>query len=588
MPRSGSRVDPGLALAVGALLVFGAAFIASTRFDVHGQTYFTLFDDAMVSMTYARNLAAGHGLVWNAGGPAVEGYTNFLWTLWMAVLHVVGIAESNISLAVMISGLAVLVANLVVLWRIARVVSTSVTTARIAVLTASLCYPLLFWTLRGMEVGLMALVVNVAVLAALNPGGPGRVRPGLLIPLAMLPLIRPDGIVPAAIIAAFAGWTALRGGHARVAMTIVASPLLALLAHTGFRWWMYGDVLPNTYYLKVVGIPLIDRVSRGAATLWETIQSNLWLTFAMALLIRVDERVRLIASVVITQVCYSVWVGGDAWEQSHYANRYVAAVLPLAILLAARGVEQLLTPPRSIPRAIIAGVLGQILIVTAIIDGLAPQVFSPTTWTDAMALAGILLKATAGLWFLLVAATTAKSMVVPSLLRPGRMSATVTCALLVTLSGTFVGEWLDGEGLHIKDDARAARLGLELRADTSSDSSIGVVWAGAIPYFAQRQSIDFLGKSDVHVARVPPRRPFVPGHDKWDYDYSVGSERPDVIVQTWRATPADIRQFQSSGYERIGQDAFVRSGAPGLDVGKLTAAFAEFDRTAPANARPQR
>src|SRR5678816_2906350 len=101
--------------------------------------YFTLFDDAMVSMTYARNLAAGDGLVWNAGGPAVEGYTNFLWTLWMAVLHLAVAPESTISLFVMLSGLAVLVANVVVVWKLARLVSTSIVTARVAVLTASFC-----------------------------------------------------------------------------------------------------------------------------------------------------------------------------------------------------------------------------------------------------------------------------------------------------------------------------------------------------------------------------------------------------------------------------------------------------------------
>jgi hypothetical protein len=67
--------------------------------------------------------------------------------------------------------------------------------------------------------------------------------------------------------------------------------------------------------------------------------------------------------VLVTQVCYSVWVGGDAWEQSHYANRYVAVVLPLAVLLAARGVEQLFSG-RSIVRALIAGVVGLILFST--------------------------------------------------------------------------------------------------------------------------------------------------------------------------------------------------------------------------------
>ena len=41
-------------------------------------------DDAFISFCYAENLTHGLGLVYNAG-ERVEGYTNFLWTLWVAL-----------------------------------------------------------------------------------------------------------------------------------------------------------------------------------------------------------------------------------------------------------------------------------------------------------------------------------------------------------------------------------------------------------------------------------------------------------------------------------------------------------------------
>jgi len=41
-------------------------------------------DDAYISFRYARNLVNHLGLVYNAG-ERVEGYTNFLWTLWCAL-----------------------------------------------------------------------------------------------------------------------------------------------------------------------------------------------------------------------------------------------------------------------------------------------------------------------------------------------------------------------------------------------------------------------------------------------------------------------------------------------------------------------
>jgi hypothetical protein len=46
-------------------------------------------DDAYISFRFAENLANGHGLVYNIGEP-VEGYTNFLWTVLLALFHRLG------------------------------------------------------------------------------------------------------------------------------------------------------------------------------------------------------------------------------------------------------------------------------------------------------------------------------------------------------------------------------------------------------------------------------------------------------------------------------------------------------------------
>src|SRR5581483_3534311 len=73
------------------LLIFRSSFI------FHGTRYFVLFDDEMVSMRYANNLAHGLGLVWNPGGIRVEGFTNPLWTLYMTLYHFLPIPLSKIS-----------------------------------------------------------------------------------------------------------------------------------------------------------------------------------------------------------------------------------------------------------------------------------------------------------------------------------------------------------------------------------------------------------------------------------------------------------------------------------------------------------
>src|SRR4051812_4330652 len=82
--RRAARVSLGSAVAVS--LVVSGLLIWRSRFELNGGQYYGLFDDALISMRFARNLAGGQGLVWNVGQAPVEGYTNFLWTVWMAVL----------------------------------------------------------------------------------------------------------------------------------------------------------------------------------------------------------------------------------------------------------------------------------------------------------------------------------------------------------------------------------------------------------------------------------------------------------------------------------------------------------------------
>src|SRR5438105_6447555 len=108
------------------LLLFvanAASFIFQTSFVIKGERYFTLFDDEMVSMRYASNLAGGYGLVWNPGGQHVEGYTNPLWVLYMSAWHLLPIPLSKISLAIQLSGLVFLAANLYFVRKIAATLS---------------------------------------------------------------------------------------------------------------------------------------------------------------------------------------------------------------------------------------------------------------------------------------------------------------------------------------------------------------------------------------------------------------------------------------------------------------------------------
>ena len=58
-------VGVGGLVAVGCTILLVRHLVGSS-FDLAGQTFYCLFDDAMVSMRYALNVATGHGAVYFA------------------------------------------------------------------------------------------------------------------------------------------------------------------------------------------------------------------------------------------------------------------------------------------------------------------------------------------------------------------------------------------------------------------------------------------------------------------------------------------------------------------------------------------
>jgi len=81
---AGDPLPHALHLLLGLFLPL--ALLLANMWEVHKFTV----DDAYISFRYARNLADGHGLVYNPG-EYIEGYTNFLWTVILAAGMKIGI-----------------------------------------------------------------------------------------------------------------------------------------------------------------------------------------------------------------------------------------------------------------------------------------------------------------------------------------------------------------------------------------------------------------------------------------------------------------------------------------------------------------
>ena len=115
-----------------------------------------------------------------------------------------------------------------------------------------------------------------------------------------------------------------------------------------------------------------------------------------------------------------------------------------------------------------------------------------------------------------------------------------------------------------------------MRELTDPKARVAVTWAGALPYFADRESIDILGKNDPVIAHQPMRLTarglarwvaFHPGHLKWDYDHSIGRLQPDIITDLW-LNPEDALPYLRAGYvawndKNLG--FWLKRGSPHVD-----------------------
>ncbi len=480
-----------LGLIVLLQILYSAFFIARSSFVIAGERYFVLFDDAMISMRYARNLAAGFGPVWNPGGPRVEGITNPLWMLYMALVHLLPVPASKMSLPIQITGALLLTLNVLVVKRLADLLGrgSAFVSLTAAALTA-FYFPMNIWGLLGMEVSLVLLLVSVATLWALRCLQAGRFSPWPYLLLGVATLARLDALVILLVMGLFLALADAphRWRHlAAVALTVA----LFIGGQTLLRWWYYGDLLPNTYYLKMTGFPLPLRLSRGLYVSRLFLSGLGWplvLLGLLALLRRFERGLLLLLGMVVAQVAYSMYVGGDAWESWGGCNRFVGVVMPLFFVL-------------------LAASLGMF-------------------WRRAPLLA---------LLIVLVA---------------GYRFNTTTVSL---------HDWVLVENIpHMAPHSKLVRMSLLLRDTTGPDARVAVVTAGIVPYFAERDTLDLLGKNDPLIAHsaahlmpgMPPFIAFYPGHNKWDYAYSIGELQPDVVAQVW-AAPEEAAPYLASSYRTV-------------------------------------
>jgi arabinofuranosyltransferase len=480
--RRGRDVRRLLKALVLASCLFGATavVVASGRaawqgqFTIGGKPFSILFDDAMISMRYAHNLANGDGLVWNPG-ERVQGFTNLGWVLLMAVPHRLGVPLERASLAVQLFNVALHLAMILFVltapWRRGRWIAGAV-----ASLLVASDGSIVTWGLAGLETTCQSLLVTAALLPLLGDAPESDALSPAWAALATI--VRPDALLVYVVVLAISlvrSYRSERENRSR-RLLLAAASVAAVMALFVFQRAYYGEWLPNTYSLKATlgaaeltrglsyarlfafdeffGVPLL------AAPI--ACFGLRWLRFGPEQAMRVVA----VAALPVLWLGYVVSVGGDAFGD----GRFFVALIPTMALFAGE-----------------------------VVEGLVAVVAEPR----------------------------------PAQRLP-RFAATV--ALFVLAGGLLRHGWLGLASLPRMggpepSGVSSARIADALvRGGLPKHTLIGVFWAGVTPYFMPDYRFhDFLGKTERRIAHTRAH-PGPPGHNKWDYDYSLGQVKPDLIL----------------------------------------------------------
>jgi hypothetical protein len=162
-----------------------------------------------------------------------------------------------------------------------------------------------------------------------------------------------------------------------------------------------------------------------------------------------------------------------------------------------------------------------------------------------------------------------------------RAAPAILVLILLQANRGFWPQWLLRETpFDVHGNRIMVNIALALADVTTPDATLGVVRAGAVVFFSERLGIDFLGKNDPHVARLPPDLvgdpqdglPSLPGHNKYDLEYSIGRLRPTyVTLAAWGRQ--DMRTFVRAHYAVVtyrGIPLVLREGDPRVRWERVT------------------
>jgi arabinofuranosyltransferase len=356
-------------------------------------------------------------------------------------------------------------------------------------------YTLSYWSLMGMETGLAALFLAIGTYAALAKSD--RLSPlnhSLLFIVAGIGLYgtRPDAVIYFGVLAIYY----LGTNENRKSLMIIGSAVLfvavTIIAHLVFRIHYYGALIPNTALLKLYEFPLSFRMTNGLSFVIPFLK-----TASLLIILSVFSLVKQPSAhkyLLMILVLVSLVYQIYVGGDAWPYWRIMTPTMPFLIILSIDGINQLAS--------------------LAFKKGLKPQ--SLTLVVIPIMILGIFL-----------------------------------------YNKPFLGEqFLTIRPYAVEHNINNVRVAYAIKELTTESASVGLFWAGSIPYYSERYTIDFLGKSDPAIAGLKPDlsgivswygMQSVPGHNKYNLHYSIVEKQPTYIQGT-RWGHHDVTEWVADRY----------------------------------------
>lgn len=289
-------------------------------------------DDAYISFRYAVNLVDGHGLVYNPG-EAIEGYTNFLWTLMVAAGLQFGI-DPHVSSKVL--GSLAALATLVVVYRLSARVQPYGALPCIATWLLASSPTTVCWAMFGLETSMFVFLITLGLSMMFEEHERGRGFPVSGIVFALAGLTRPEAPMFLGLAMLLLGKQMF--GKQNLMRGIVF--VIPLAVHMLWRHSYYGAWMPATLAAKTGDLNAQWKSGRGYVLAWLGHSGPITFMWFYGVGLAFGKRSRELGTfaILFLAVCiYIILVGGD-W-MSYY--RHMAMGEPFVFLCVCIGLRQL-------------------------------------------------------------------------------------------------------------------------------------------------------------------------------------------------------------------------------------------------------